>query len=490
MDYTEEQCREAILAVARANTLTKDMIEAHDSLLLKDETDAVFLRLREEYRDEPETLEGIRMAHIIIRACRELGVDAVLADLKQLEEHEQMINRLRQLKTGQDFAQFMREYPELVPKIQELLHEQAEAAAQENPEKVFDLRLKDWMLQPGWSEKHAYLEEHPELLTDEADQVMLSFVQRAEQQGNTEGIGIFTEHRNLLLRCREVGIEVAFEDVGFVSPRRTELMHAMMSFTMARILYERRRIVEQHEDLLLTDEADSMFDEMLEQHKEGGKIYQTIVADRVLLRRCREVGIAAAFAEQAAQQPLSQQIHDAVMTCINASSIEAKKHLVQEKRDLLFTDEADQIFVRLIEHYHESAVISRMIKENHKLIQKCRDRGIEAVFAELGQPAGSTRSPARSMSMPSMSPPTMQEAQVGHMVMTLINTEALAEKKQYIKKNKTLLLSDTADQIFDQLLAQYQHEDHVYQLFDRDRVLLRRCREVGINAAFAEHSRS
>jgi hypothetical protein len=63
-----------------------------------------------------------------------------------------------------------------------------------------------------WAASQRIIEAHPELLSDEADQLLSQLVVIARQQGDSQVENIFTEHRQLLARCRQVGMEAAFAE--------------------------------------------------------------------------------------------------------------------------------------------------------------------------------------------------------------------------------------------------------------------------------------
>jgi tetratricopeptide (TPR) repeat protein len=82
-----------------------------------------------------------------------------------------------------------------------------------------------------------------------------------------------------------------------------ELVYAVRDFMLARDLETSQQIVIQHQDILLTDEADEVFARMLRQYAgQTGPIRQ-IDRYRALLYRCREIGIEAAFQEAATTAP-------------------------------------------------------------------------------------------------------------------------------------------------------------------------------------------
>jgi len=63
-----------------------------------------------------------------------------------------------------------------------------------------------------WAASQRIIEAHPELLSDEADQLLGRLVAIARQQGDAQTEDAFTEHRQLLARCRQVGVEAAFAE--------------------------------------------------------------------------------------------------------------------------------------------------------------------------------------------------------------------------------------------------------------------------------------
>jgi hypothetical protein len=63
-----------------------------------------------------------------------------------------------------------------------------------------------------WAASQRIIEAHPELLSDEADQLLGHLVAIACQQDDAQAEGAFTEHRQLLARCRQVGVEAAFAE--------------------------------------------------------------------------------------------------------------------------------------------------------------------------------------------------------------------------------------------------------------------------------------
>ncbi len=149
-----------------------------------------------------------------------------------------------------------------------------------------------------WAESRRIVEEHPELLSDEADGLLGQLIEAARELGEGDAVRLLEEHRALLRRCREVGVERAFaEEVG--AQHAELLLEALQAFVAADTWDESRRIVEEHPELL-SDEADALLGRMLEAEevRRTSEVRRTLEKHRALLRRCREVGVARAFAER------------------------------------------------------------------------------------------------------------------------------------------------------------------------------------------------
>ena len=63
-----------------------------------------------------------------------------------------------------------------------------------------------------WDESRHILDAHPELLSDETDDLLGQLVDAARAQGDENAVRIFDQRRALLRRCREVGVRQAFAE--------------------------------------------------------------------------------------------------------------------------------------------------------------------------------------------------------------------------------------------------------------------------------------
>ena len=76
---------------------------------------------------------------------------------------------------------------------------------------LFDV-IQAFIQADTWAASQRVIEAYPELLSDEADQLLGHLAAIARQQGDAQAEGAFIEHRQLLARCRQVGVEAAFAE--------------------------------------------------------------------------------------------------------------------------------------------------------------------------------------------------------------------------------------------------------------------------------------
>ncbi|MCB0043998.1 MAG: CHAT domain-containing protein [Caldilineaceae bacterium] len=96
--------------------------------------------------------------------------------------------------------------------------------------------LNDFIRADSWNESRRIVQEHPDLLSDEADGLLAQAVDRARADHNQQAATVYAEHLALLRRCRAVGIEEAFAekmggrdeaDSGEIPPELRPLLEAM-----------------------------------------------------------------------------------------------------------------------------------------------------------------------------------------------------------------------------------------------------------------------
>ncbi len=88
------------------------------------------------------------------------------------------------------------------------------------------------------------------------------------------------------------------------------------------------------------------------------------------------------------KRPSFEDIAQAVIDFLEADDWAAGKRVVEERRDLLLTDEADQVFAMLLEQARDDPQARRMLERHRDLLRRCRSEGVDAAFAPLLAPRG------------------------------------------------------------------------------------------------------
>lgn len=203
-----------------------------------------------------------------------------------------------------------------------------------------------------WNQSYRYLKDHPELLSDQANYLWAQLREAQRAQGAEFSVRALDEHSELLQRCRKEGIEKVFAEkimqtvVGKEAPFQEivealpqEKREALIALAMEmpneadfqaaidarpdlrtaidRVSKEMREInrliglmlnaatwdqaradIEAYPELL-TDKADALLMRMIlaAQQAKDKEAEEAMAQNLTLLRRCREIGIAEAFAE-------------------------------------------------------------------------------------------------------------------------------------------------------------------------------------------------
>jgi hypothetical protein len=128
--------------------------------------------------------------------------------LPALLDADDLVAALEQVaaQANQALAQLKREDPEAFRQIEA----QARLALDGAPPIL--QALQSFMFAETWADSRHVLEAHLELLEQETDVILGQLVESAQTSGDEETASHIQEHRKLLLRCRQVGIEAAFAE--------------------------------------------------------------------------------------------------------------------------------------------------------------------------------------------------------------------------------------------------------------------------------------
>jgi hypothetical protein len=174
-----------------------------------------------------------------------------------------------------------------------------------------------------------------------------------------------------------------------------ELMTVLAEFAAIRDPARARSVLERH-PALLGATAEAALDYQLGILREAGGdpgLVALVAERRTLLRRCRELGIAAAFAEaerESAAGPSAgvRELGEAIMRFVRAESWTASRRVL-DAHPMLLTERADAAMDAMIEGARharaEDAV--QILRRHQQILRRCVLIGVAATFAELQEPA-------------------------------------------------------------------------------------------------------
>ncbi len=255
-----------LLSFIRANTWaeSKAYLEAHPERVQTDEAFEVLELLIEQAKqqDDEDALRTFTQHRDLLQRGRPEGIEAVFADLMTATTPSEGTNARRSLLNALIECDSLRAALELVS-------------------------------------------EHPELLSDEVD-VLLEQSYAAQAQGTPEGEAYAQQvaarlntRRQLRQMMDEAEVSAEEEAQTVQSEQQSayeQVLEAVRAFGSATSEAERKRIVQQERELLLTDAALQVLADLLEQYKEDPNATRLLTQHRDLLQRCRAEGIDAAFA--------------------------------------------------------------------------------------------------------------------------------------------------------------------------------------------------
>ncbi len=109
-------------------------------------------------------------------------------------------------RAAAELARLQEEDPQRFAEMQAAMRSMAKEAAPLLP------LIEQFIQAETWDQTRRVVEQHPELLSDEADRLMATLIEAARVQGDDQAVQMFDEHRNLLRRCREAGVARAFAE--------------------------------------------------------------------------------------------------------------------------------------------------------------------------------------------------------------------------------------------------------------------------------------
>jgi CHAT domain-containing protein/tetratricopeptide (TPR) repeat protein len=232
-----------------------------------------------------------------------------------------------------------------------------------------------------FTKKQDFVQQHPELMSPQSEAILEA---SASRQKSVRAQRIFNSVRKLLIRCSEIGVSEAFAEynksLAQADPRKTELAKVIRKLLAAETELECRQIIEMHPELVSVEAISLM------QQSDDVRLQAKLKSMIRLLDRCREGGIAAAFAKSPEEQAQSEELFGSMIKAVErflfAKSVRQKESAV---RDCPPLGESEALIVldRFAQDLDKDAAL--WVQRHRQLLRQCHVKGISAAFARFSQ---------------------------------------------------------------------------------------------------------
>jgi FRG domain len=238
----------------------------------------------------------------------------------------------------------------------------------------------------------------------------------------------------------------------------TSLLDALLAFANEHDWSKRKQIVEQHHDLLLSDNAARTLDAAIAANAQRPEKRQALEQCQTVLADCRAIGVNAAFVLSIGP---SAGLMEALTDLLSADSVAAAHQTTVQQKDLLLTDEADWVLTALAYENPQDAFFVERIAHRRELLARCRSEGIEPAFADM-----------------------LREDRTTDALQALVRViSSHKQSEEVLGDYQDVLLTDQAMQQIGELASQPDLPPDVYRAVDAIRSLLTVARTDGIHTA-------
>jgi hypothetical protein len=218
---------------------------------------------------------------------------------------------------------------------------------EDEEETPLDEAMSSFIFAGNWHAYQAALREYEALLLSDAALEMLDGMIRVfPDMGAAGAVETMEQHRRMLLRCREIGVDAALAEVREEEALAdTPLELAMKAFLDADSVQESREVAEQQADLLLSPEADEWLVAQMGYAREDGdmEVVAWLEQERQVLATMREIGIDAFFEVVDTTMEIIRALPAAFREAM-AGDMRGRKAFIRELRPMFKTLEHNDPF--------------------------------------------------------------------------------------------------------------------------------------------------
>ena len=213
-------------------------------------------------------------------------------------------------------------------------------------------------------------------------------------------------------------------------------------------------------DVLLTDDADTTLQRLIEQHRDDPESITHLRQRRRLLQECREFGVERGLAPP---RPVSAEVEQIVLQYMNLPDGNELRTHVAAHLDTLTTPDAERVFRDMRLTYLDDDTIQEHLRRRIAILETARYHGIDQAFAD-------------TMFVVT---PDLDEA------MTALLNAAPTTVGEVLQRHADVLLGDEAERMLTFILddSPPSADDEVVARMRRLRSILRVARSYGITTA-------
>jgi tetratricopeptide (TPR) repeat protein/HEAT repeat protein len=343
---------------------SRRLFEEHPELL-SPPTEPVFETLIQGFEDHEDSEATRNLARYLelLRLCKELGAAFVYDQLEGPSDIMKAIKELGSAKGWEEARRILHDCPQLLSPEADLVYEIPIRIEQANEdayrEEILTMNrdlclmakeigideaveyfadpphvteaIKEFINAEDWDSARRVLESHPELLSPVADAELRVTIHVAQSEGDAYVESLIKPHRDLLHRCREIGIDAAFKEL----KDTRGLAQALIDFASAES-WDAAHLLLTDNPRLLTQEADTLLMKLLNEAKLDNQIQavMNLLLCRGLLKICKNEGLE--LAEEAFNWVNdASPIAKIIMEFVEAEDWETTARIVEEHPELL-----------------------------------------------------------------------------------------------------------------------------------------------------------
>lgn len=337
--------------------------------------------------------------------------------------------------------------------------------------------LEEFAETSTWSAARDLLQHHPELLTDRANMVIEQQIAAAREKNDMDTVHRLEGHRDLLKSCRMNGIKQAFNEHAVIQKRiANQIFPLIDQIVRANTWHETQHLVERYPELAEPFSL-AVLSEMQRAYEQIGSTTGAYLVAELLpvLQRCEEVGVAEAFAQHTgSRRNVSSELEAVLFQFVDEDNWSEKQRILEQHPELL-----DDRLIALLEdgkrvgeaiHHEEDA---HAFAEHITLLHRCREVGVKQAFAEA------------------LAKNTILGRDVPHelavLLVQLLNVPNWREKQRIVEQHSELLDQQVINLLENgHRIHESKGESQRAKALAEHVAVLRRCREVGIEQAFAD----